>query len=300
MKSMRFAGSSGGAGLAVGGLLLLAACSGGGGTAAPSASATPYGTVLGQALEPVDSGLGKAAAATTPADLAKALGVVGSSAGRAARSLNSAVTPAGAEAARTDLVNALEALTLETSALSADIWSKKLCGLGVAQARLGAGQALQGVSAALAKLTTAGYRTAFTVPQLPAPQPQPRSLENGTMVREGGKGGKGTLKFDNQGSNDAVFTLAQGGKSVASVYAAKGRLATVEGVEDGSYDFYYTTGVDWDSEAKQFTENRQFIKYQESYAFTPSVAAWNVVIGVNDGKGGAKIEGQTVNSAPQP
>ncbi|MGW7443417.1 hypothetical protein [Kitasatospora sp. NPDC054795] len=251
-------------------------------------------------MEPVGTGLGKAVEAKTPADLAKAMGIVGSNAGRAGRTLNSATTPAGAETARTELVSALDALVSETSAITADIWSKKLCGLGVGQARLGAGQGLPGVSAALAKLTASGYQSTFTVPPLPAPQPQPRSLENGTMVREGGKGGKGELRFDNKSSVDSVFTLARDGASVASVYAAKGQLATIDGVEDGSYDFYLTTGVDWDPEAKQFTQDCHFTKYQGSYAFKPDGTTWKVGLGAKSGDARADVEWQTVNTAPQP
>ncbi|MFB7908639.1 hypothetical protein ACFC1T_19635 [Kitasatospora sp. NPDC056076] len=290
-------------GLVVGAVLLLAACSGGGGggTAAPSATPTPYGSVLDQALAPINTGLGKAAAATTKPDLDSALGTVESNAGRAVRSLNAAGTPGEAEAARTELVNGLTALSAESSALRSDLVKRKLCTVGAAQARLGGGQGLSGVSAALAKLTAAGYRTALTVPEFPKPPAKPRTLENGTMVREGAKDGSGSVELNNDSPDDAVFTLAVNGKSVASVFAAKGRRTGIEGVEAGSYDFYLTTGVDWDSEAKQFTQDCDFIKYQDQYTFKPAGTKWKVDLGPGDGSQGyAKVQGQTVNSAPQP
>ncbi|MER7579041.1 hypothetical protein [Kitasatospora sp. NPDC097691] len=296
-------------GAIVGGVLLLAGCSGGGGgTAAPSpavtpsASATPYGTTLAQVLEPISTGLGKVAAATTTSEVTSALATVESSADRAARNLNAGSAPAGADAARTELVNGLNSLSSEALSIRVELNDKKLCAVGVVQAELGAAQGLVAVPAALAELATAGYPAAFTVPELPKPQPQPRTLENGAVVRDGGNGGKGTLKFNNNGSADAVFTLATDGKAVASAYAAKGQAATIDGVKDGSYEIYYTTGVDWDSEAKQFTRDCRFVKVGDTHEFEPGGGGtiWTIKMRAEDGKGNAKTESRTVNSAPQP
>ncbi|GHF40546.1 hypothetical protein GCM10018790_17690 [Kitasatospora xanthocidica] len=306
---MKSVGSVFRSGSVIGGVLLLAACSGGGGgggSAAPSVSATaaptPYGTTLDQALAPINAGLGKVAAAKTVTELGSALATVESDADRAARSLNATGTPAGAEAARTELVNGLNALSSEALSIRVELKDKKLCTVGVVQARLGAGQGLVAVPAALAKLATAGYQAAFTVPELPKPQPQPRSLENGAVVRDGGNSGKGTLKFNNNGSTDAVFMLAADGKAVASAYAVKGQVATIEGVKAGAYDIYYTSGVDWDSEAKQFTQSCQFVKVGDKHEFAPDGGGtiWTVKLRAEDGKGNAKAESQTVYSAPQP
>ncbi|MER7669499.1 hypothetical protein ABTY61_13650 [Kitasatospora sp. NPDC096128] len=307
---MTFSGSAGRSGLVVGAVLLLAACSGGGGggggaaapSATPSAAATPFGTSLDQALGPVGTGLGKVSAAKDMGELDRALGAVESSTGRAVRDLNSAAVPAGATAGRTDLVNALTALATDASAVRVDVQGKKLCALAVGQGRLGAGQGMAGVTAALGKLKEAGFPATATVPQLPALPAQPRTLENGTLVRDGGKGGTGTLEVTNNFTVDAVFTLAADGKAVASVYAAKGQQATVTGIADGSYDFYYTTGVDWDPDARQFTQNCDFVKFQDKHEFTPDGGGtiWKVTVHAKDGQGNAKVEGQNVNSAPQP
>ncbi|MEV7775845.1 hypothetical protein [Kitasatospora sp. NPDC086791] len=258
--------------------------------------------MLAQALAPVDTGLGKAAAATTTYELDTALAGVESNIGRAVRSLNAATAPAGADGARTDLANSLTALAAESSALRGDVLHHKLCTVGVALARLGAGPGMAAVSTALAELTAAGYQPGLVVPQLPKPQAQPRTLENGVLVRDGGKGGKGALNVANvNGPADAVLTLAQDGKSVTSVYAAKGQSATIEGVKDGSYDVYVATGVDWDSEARQFTQDCRFIKYPEKYAFPNGQGGgWKFDLAPASGPGSTQAEGQTVNSAPQP
>ncbi|MFJ8476259.1 hypothetical protein [Kitasatospora sp. NPDC094011] len=256
--------------------------------------------MLDKALEPINTGLGKVAAAKTTFELTTALGAVTSDSGRAIRTLKAADTPAEVVATRTDLVAALDTLASEASAISADIWKKKLCAVGAGQARLGGGQGMPGLSAALNTLTAAGYRTVLTVPELPKPQPQPRTLDNGTMIREGGKNGRGKVKINNDGAADAVFTLAMNGKSVASVYAAKGQETGIEGIEDGSYDFYLTTGVDWDSEARQFTQDCSSVKYQEKYAFESAGTIWRIDLASGDKKDLAHVDGQTVNSAPQP
>lgn len=311
MKSVRFVGSSGVAGLAVGGVLLLSACSGGGGgtvapsastTVSPSASATPFGTLLAQSLEPVGTGLGKLAAAKTVRDVELALATVESNAYRAVRNLKAAASPTGAEAeaARTDLVNGLDTLSSEALTIRTDLNMKKYCSAGVLQARLGAGQGLAAVPAALAKLAAAGQQTSFTVPPLPRPQPEPRVLENGAVVRDGGNHGKGELTFKNNGEIDAVFSLVADGTSVASAYVAKGHEATIEGIKSGSYEVHYTTGVDWDSDEKQFTENCRFRKVGEQHEFEPSGTIWTVTIRAEDGKGNVDSKSLTADTAPKP
>ncbi|WP_031078406.1 hypothetical protein [Streptomyces sp. NRRL WC-3742] len=294
------------AGLALGGVLALAACSsGGGGTAAPTASAstsTPaaFGTSLNQALEPLGTGLGKVSAAKDTVELNAALGNVGSNAARAARTLKATTAPAEAEPGRTDLLAALDALNEETSAITA-VGSKNLCGVAAGQMKLTGGKGLPGLTAALAKLDTAGVRSTFTVPKLAQKPAQPRTLENGTLVRDGGKGGKGTLKVKNTGETDAVVSLAVDGASVVSVYAAKGQEASVDGIKDGTYDAYVSTGTDWDPDAKLFTQGCKFSRFQDKqdYDSKGSGTVWTVTTKTTDGEG-SKSDTLNVASAPQP
>ncbi|MFG2914186.1 hypothetical protein ACGF0D_14980 [Kitasatospora sp. NPDC048298] len=296
--------------LAVGGVLLLAACSGGGGegaaapstsAAVPSASATPFGTTLAQSLEPVGAGLAKVAAATTMKEVETALAVTESNADRAVRNLKAAAAPDGADAARTELVAGLDKLSSEALTIRTNLNLKKYCTVGVIRAQLGGGQGVVAIPAALAKLATAGQQAAFTVPQLPKPQPTPRVLENGTLVRDGGSNGKGTLEVKNNSATDVVFTIGVDGTSVASVYAAKGKEAVIEGVKAGSYDFYYLAGEDWDSDEKQFWQNCRSVKFSEKYDFKPAGTTWTMTLGAKEGEGTpAKTESGSVATAPQP
>ncbi|MFE3875531.1 hypothetical protein ACFXPX_14150 [Kitasatospora sp. NPDC059146] len=302
--------SIGKAGLAIGSALLLAACSGGGGgggaaaapSASPSAAATPFGTALDQALAPVGVDFGKATSAKSAFDLDTALTRLASDANRAARNVNAATVPSGATAARADLATALTTLATDTEPVGKDISEHRVCSVGGGLAQFGAGQGVAGVSAALAKLAAAGYRTAFAVPELPKPQTQARSLDNGTVVQEGGKGGKGVVKVDNTGQTDAVFTIAANGTSVASVYAAKGQQATIEGIADGVYDFYFSTGLDWDSGAKQFTQGCAFARFTGTHDFTPDRGGtiWTLTVLAPDGKERRDIEWLRSDPLAQP
>ncbi|MGW3041681.1 hypothetical protein ACWC9T_16975 [Kitasatospora sp. NPDC001159] len=277
--------------------MLLAACSGGGGTAAPSA--TSFGAALDQALGPVGTAFGKATSAKTAFDLQTALADLASDANRAARNVNAAAAPSDAAPGRVDLATALTTLATDTEAVRADITEHKVCAAGAGLAQFGAGPGLAGVSAALTKLTAAGYRTTFTVPQLPKPLAQPRTLANGTMVREAGKSGKGVLKVDNNSPADAVFTLAADGTSVASVYVAKGQQATIEGIADGPYGLSFTGGADWDPEAKQFTQHCAFAKFTDKRDVTSNQGGTVSLLG-EDGNINPAAEWVVDNSAVQP
>ncbi|MEU4116418.1 hypothetical protein AB0F71_18200 [Kitasatospora sp. NPDC028055] len=295
--------SIGKAGLAVGSALLLAACSGGGGGgAAPSAGATPFGTALDQALAPVGADFDKATSAKSAFDLDTVLTHLASDANRAARNVNAATAPAGATAARADLATALTTLATDTEAVGKDISEHRVCSVDGGLAQFGDGQGVAGVSAALAKLRAAGYRTAFAVPELPKPQTRSRSLDNGTVVREGGKGGKGVVKVDNAGPTDAVLTIAANGTAVASVYAAKGQQATIEGIADGVYEFYFTSGADWDSGAKAFTQGCAFARFTGTHEFTPDGGGTirTLTILAPDDKERRDIEWMNVDPLAQP
>lgn len=301
---MKFTGR---AGSAFGGVLLLAACSGGGGgVAAPTpstASSSPadLGATLKEALDPISAGLGQAVEAKTTYDLTKAFGTVNSKAGRASRTVMEGAAPAAAEPARTELATALDTLDAEAAAINSDYFKKKLCTVGIGLARLRAGKGLAGVSAAVAKLRTAGIPVSFPVPQLPEAPPVPRALDNGTLVRDGGHDGTGTLELKNNSATDVVFTITADDKAVASVYAAKGKEAAIEGVKAGSYDFYYLGGEDWDSGEKQFSQDCRSVKFSEKYEFKPAGTIWTMTLGAKPGEGApAKTESRSAASAPQP
>ncbi|MEV7186293.1 hypothetical protein [Kitasatospora sp. NPDC093102] len=296
------------AALAFGGVLLLAACSsggsGGGGEAAPTASSASsgpadFGAALKDALDPISTELGKAG---TAVDVHGAFELVGSRAARANRNLKAAAAPPAAEAARTELVTALDVLDTEATAISADYRDRKICTKGAAQARLGGGKGLAGVTAALAKLKAAGFPAAFTVPELPELPSTPRALDNGTLVRDGGNDGDGTVKVKNQYDTDVVFMVVVGDETLSSVYVAKGQEASIEGIKDGSYSFYYLRGQDWDSSEKMFSQGCKSVRFEGKHEFKPTGTTWTITLNPKaGGQGGdpAATKWQNVSTAPQ-
>lgn len=319
------AGKAGKAGLAAGAALLLAACSSGGGggstggsaatgagspavsavsarptaTPTPTPTRAPYGPVLSASVDPVTTALGQVAGAKSLTELDTVLGGIVTSAQGAAKTLSKADEPPTVTTARTELVAAMTSLATDVGKVRSSIKFHEACALSSAEAELGASPSLAAVSAALTKMTAAGYQTTFAVPQLP--QQQSRSLDNGAMVRKGKLRGEGVFKVDNGGKSDAVVSLALNGKAVHSVFVGKGQHASVEGVEDGTYEVYVSGGADWDSDAKAFTQNCHFTKFEDTFAFETgrTATSWSITLQpVADGN--AKTNDVDPNAFPQP
>ncbi|WP_406197329.1 hypothetical protein OH807_11790 [Kitasatospora sp. NBC_01560] len=313
------------AGLAVGTALLLAACSGGGSgydlgsgktetvtaTASPSPTRTPtptptptktkppYGPVLTGYIDPVSAALGKLNVAAGLDAFATALQEAATAASTAGSGLGLADEPAGVSTARRQLVVALGQLSTDLTKVRSDIRAKSVCATTAAFAEVGLSEGLKAVPPALALMTAAGYPTTFAVPQ--TPQLQTRTLESGTMVREGRLRGSGVLNVDNGGSSDAVVSLAKDGKSVHSVYVGKGKKASVEGIEDGTYEVFFSGGVDWDASLKAFTQNCDFSKFDDTMAFETgrTYTSWSITLQPSVG-GNAKTSDVDEDKFPQP
>lgn len=303
------------AGLAIGSALLLAACSGGGGGSTdasssgtgggvtapkvtPTPTPTPYGPVLSGSIDPVSTALTQAAGSKDLNEFGTALTAVSTSAQTAATTLGRANKPAAVATDQTALVAALKQLAKDATTVRSDIKSRGVCALSSAGAELGASQGLADVSAALGKLTAAGYSTTFAAPQLP--KQQSRSLDNGTMVSKGKLRGDGEFKVDNGSKTDAVVSLVLNGRAVHSMFVAKGQKADIQGVEDGTYDVYVSQGADWDSATKAFTQSCAFTKFEDNFPFETgrTSTSWSITLQpVVDGN--AKTNDVDPNSFPQ-
>ncbi|MFI6447100.1 hypothetical protein [Kitasatospora sp. NPDC050543] len=289
--------------LAAGAVLLLGACSSGGsgssgGDAASTSSATgfpsatplpvrtptptptptPYGPVLTGWIAPLESAVGQLAKAGSMDEFSTALKDAGTKADNASTGLSLASEPAGVATARRQLMVALGQLAADLDKVRGDIRSKNLCATSSALAKVGESEGLAGVAPALKALADAGYPTSFNVPDMG--KLQHRSLDNGTLVREGRLNGEGVLSIENGGSSDAVLSLAKGGKSVHSIFVSKGKTATLEGIEDGTYDIYFAGGADWDSSTKAFTQSCDFSKFDDTMEFETSrtYTKWSITL----------------------
>ncbi|WP_280687179.1 hypothetical protein [Kitasatospora sp. GAS204B] len=236
-------------------------------TSSPSPTTVPYGQTLESYIAPLSTALGQLTSAGSVTELGTALAGAQQAASDGAQGLQGTDAPAEVADTHRQLYVALDTLATDLGTVQSDIGSSKVCATSSALAETGQSQGLKDVTTALQALSTAGYTSTFTAPQLP--QPQQRALKNGTWVREGHDDGSGELTVDNTaGSTDAVLTLTKAGQSAYSFYVGKGQSTKVTGIEDGTYDIYFTGGTDWDDASKKFTEDCAFTKFQDSADYT--------------------------------
>ncbi|MFJ1936626.1 hypothetical protein ACIOGZ_28690 [Kitasatospora sp. NPDC088160] len=90
-------------------------------------------------------------------------------------------------------------------------------------------------------------------------------------------------------------------KAVHSVFAAKGQKADIEGVEDGTYEVYVSYGSDWDTEAKGFTLDCEYSKFDDTLAFETgrTATSWTITL-QQTADGNAKTTDVEPNAFPQP
>lgn len=101
----------------------------------------------------------------------------------------------------------------------------------------------------------------------PAQLPE-RRLVTGQLIDTMQRDGRGQLRVDNGTAHDAVVELVHDGKPVVSVYVSKGSITTVDDIDDGSYELFYTSGIDWDDQLKTFTRSCLFKRFETPMSFT--------------------------------
>jgi hypothetical protein len=222
------------------------------------------------------------------AGLEQAFGVVGEAA-----QLLEINPPAEVQAVHRDLLAGVRQLAVDLSHLRNQAMSKTLCAGPsiVAAVSNGPGMArLRGVREVFGS-GRAGVSYQWG-DSLPAPmQPPERRLVNGQLIASMPRGGRGQLRVDNGMGRDTVVELLQAGRPVVSVYVGKGLNTTVNDIDDGSYELFYTAGTDWDDQLKTFTRSCLFKRFQMPISFitTPiegAVRSTTQVISLRDQTGG--------------
>jgi len=127
------------------------------------------------------------------------------------------------------------------------------------------------------------------------PQPPPRRLATGAVIREAGaRNGAGELTIENGLDVDAVAVLTQQGSSwMFAVYVLNHGTHTIGGIPDGTYELYFTLGEDWDAGAAQFTRKRSLSRFEDTFPYATTdttYAIWNVTLHPVAG-GSASTEG---------
>lgn len=277
--------SSAGATAAV---LALGACTGGGHgsdsaavTAAPVQRTSPedYRRALNAAVKPLNSALTALEKATAYKALPRRMTTVEEAAAGVLDRLRRMTPPAAVATEHTALAGAVQQLDDELGTLSQNVDARTLCTSSAVRARLGPAYGTTAVRDAVKALAAKdpAYKIAIRLPS--AGGESNRRLPNGTFLRSGGRGGRGTLSIDNGGPDDAVITLARGTRPVYSVYVRKGKKYEMTGMTDGIYRIFYSTGAGWDARTKSFSRGCQFERFEDTLKFrttyTSTMVRWS-------------------------
>lgn len=239
-------------------------------TAPPAAlSSSAYQDRLRSASSAVGPAFDRLAAAGSLEDARTELEQASTAASEAARLLD-VDPPLEVLAVHRDLLAGLRQLATDMSQLSDQVASMELC---AAPAILAAVSNTSGVNSLRTVSEALGSGRSGVSYQWGEFLPDPvslseRRLSNGQLIDNQRRNGSGQLEVDNGTEQDAVVKLVQGGKPIVSVYVRGGSETTVENINDGSYEMFYTSGVDWDDELKAFTRSCQFERFEAPVEFT--------------------------------
>jgi hypothetical protein len=64
-----------------------------------------------------------------------------------------------------------------------------------------------------------------------------------------------------------VITLALGRRPAFAVYVRTGAKHTVTGIQDGTYQVFFTSGTDWDLKARAFGRDCSFDRFDDRLGF---------------------------------
>lgn len=268
----------------LGAALLLSGCGGAARDAsvtgdAEAGSPSSYRQALATAAEPLRTALAGLAGAKALEALTAQLAQAEQAAARAAEQLDQLTPPPDIRAEHADLVQALRQLDGDLGGLRDAVHGRQLCASTAVMARLGQADGLTAVRAASAALAVRGSPQGYKLdlPALATPRQQSRRLPNGQFVRQASRTGKGELTIDNDSELDTVITLALGRRPALSVYVRNHAKQKVTGIRDGTYQIYYTAGVDWDPRVRAFTRNCTFERFDDAFKFKTTQSATEVV-----------------------
>lgn len=240
-------------------------------TSAPPAALSPtvYQEKLRNASSVMAPAFQRLTAAGSAEEAAAELPQASTAASEAARQLD-VDPPVEALAVHRDLLAGLRQLTTDLSQLSGQIESMELCAAPSILAAVSNAPGVDNLRTVGEALGSGRLGTSYQWGEfLPASTPLPeRRLSNGELIDSQRRTGSGQLKVDNDTEHDAVVKLVQGGKPIVSVYVSKESEATVEKINDGNYELFYTSGIDWDDQLDTFTRSCQFERFEAPAEFT--------------------------------
>jgi hypothetical protein len=264
------------------GVLVVGGCSGGSGNgddkAPPPISVQEYGTTLAGAIQPLDSALKALAKASAYKGLEGRVTAVEKAADQALTELTEITPPAEVAGEHSQLLVALDGFHDEVADVSSQVHDRALCTASAVRGGLGNADQTSALRDALAAVSDKLPDDSHPLTLPSAGQKPGARPPNGELIRAGNLDGRGQLTIKNGGS-DAVVTLAEGRKQVASVFVRKGKQATVNGVPDGSYTVFFTGGSLWDGKARAFGRNCAFQRFENRLRFDyPTSPGWIITL----------------------
>ncbi|GAA2855298.1 hypothetical protein GCM10010517_13420 [Streptosporangium fragile] len=235
-------------------------------SAPPSAAAlTPdqYRAELEEARGPVRKAVKRLAGTTKLTNLGKRLGETATAIDGAVERLAALAPPAEVKAQHDAYVEALRGLSVAFGSARQDAEAQHVCTGPAALSRMGKAGELADVEKAAE--TLAGYPAG--VISVKVAGERKRRLPNGRLITSEGLPGRAYLEVKNGGKQDAVIVLVRGSKKAVTVYVRGKSKFRIQGVRDGNYKVYYSTGEDWDSRARTFTRTCSFEQFGEPLRF---------------------------------
>lgn len=91
---------------------------------------------------------------------------------------------------------------------------------------------------------------------------------SGTYIKDNWRSGSGVLNINNGQNLDAVAALRYpNGQVYLATYIRSGESATLTGLQDGTYEVFFTIGKNWDSEACKFAASQGYFKLNTDARF---------------------------------
>ncbi len=85
--------------------------------------------------------------------------------------------------------------------------------------------------------------------------------------------GDGELSVDNNLETDVLIVLKNTESSgQMAAYIRSGESINEKNIDDGDYNFYFTTGIEWDDEAKEFTRQAEYRQFWYLPSFTTTAS----------------------------
>ncbi|WP_322760792.1 hypothetical protein [Frankia sp. Cr2] len=236
----------------------------------PTPISTPTPITSGEyqaALSALDSALAPQFSAVflsgTPAALSNAFKSAAAELRTQGLTLSRIRPPADVAAAHKNLVVALSTLTSDLSSLAGDARDHTLCTGGAGMPRAASGDGARALRSAATAIASADPAQSYKVGTfMPAAQPDlNRQPANGNLS-PGKRGGLGKLTIK-AATTDAVIKLTGGGTLIRNIYVRAGQTVVADGIPDGTFDVFFTTGTDWESAASRFTRDCAFSKFDQ-------------------------------------